>query len=280
MRVDAHQHFWRPERGDYGWLEQAPAALRRRFGPVDLAASLQAHAIDATVLVQAAPSTDETHYLLGIADATPFVAGVVGWIDFAQPGQRRQLERLAAHPRCVGVRPMVQDIADDRWVLSADLHWAFEALQEMDLCFDALGLPRHAPHFLALAERYPDLRMVLDHGLKPAICDGAFDAWARDMRLLADHTQACCKLSGLPTEAGPDASPERLRPYVDHLLACFGSHRILWGSDWPVLSASMSYAGWLQTCASLLAGCSDEERGLIFGHNAVRFYRLKPGREH
>jgi len=279
MRVDAHQHFWRLERGDYGWLDQSPAALRRSFGPGDLADTLQAHAIDATVLVQAAPSVEETHYLLGIADATPFVAGVVGWIDFEQPEQRGQLERLAAHPRCVGIRPMVQDVADDTWVLSARVRWALDALQEMDLCFDALGLPRHAPHFLALAQRHPALRIVLDHGLKPAIRDGAFDAWARDMQLLADNTSAWCKLSGLPAEAGQDASPQRLRPYVEHLLQCFGPSRILWGSDWPVLSASMSYATWLQTCESLLSGCSDEDRALIFGNNAARFYRLMPRME-
>ena len=275
MRVDAHQHFWRPERGDYGWLDHAPAALRRTFGPQDLAADLRAQAIYACVLVQAAPTVEETHYLLGIADATPFVAGVVGWIDFEAPAQRAQLERLAAHPALVGLRPMVQDIHDDEWVLSRGLQWAFDALQSLGLCFDALGLPRHAPHLLALAERHPGLRIVLDHGLKPAIRDGAFDAWARDIRMLADHTQAMCKLSGLVTEAGTDPSPERLRPYVQHLLECFGPGRLIWGSDWPVLLASQSYGAWMSTCESLLNGCSDAERAQIFGLNAAGFYKLE-----
>ncbi|MDP9899292.1 amidohydrolase family protein [Variovorax ginsengisoli] len=274
MRIDAHQHFWRPERGDYDWLDHADKALRRPFLPAELQPLLCAHDVDATVLVQAAPSTDETHYLLGIADACDWVAGVVGWIDFEDPAQSRQLERLAAHPRLVGLRPMVQDMGDDRWVLSPSLDWAFNAMRERGLCFDALGLPRHAPHFLALAERYPDLRMVLDHGLKPDIRHQAFDTWADDMQLLAANTGACCKLSGLVSEAGRAVSLDGLRPYVEHLLHCFGPDRLMWGSDWPVLTATMPYGDWLHACESLLSGCDDAARQNIFGFTAKRFYTL------
>lgn len=278
MKIDAHQHFWRPARGDYGWLDNAPAALRRDFLPADLAPTLASCGIDATVLVQAAPSVDETHYLLGLADATPFIAGVVGWIDFEQAAQRAQLDRLAAHPRLVGVRPMVQDIPQDDWVLSPRLDWAFSALQETGLAFDALGFPRHADVFLALAQRYPRLRMVLDHGLKPTPGGPDLAAWEQAMRRLADETPAFCKLSGLPTEAGPGSTPELLRPCIEHLLDCFGADRLIWGSDWPVLSATQPYDTWLQTCVSVLTdcGCDAQARAKVFGGNAAAFYRLPP----
>jgi len=276
MRVDAHQHYWRPERGDYPWMAGAPAGLRQHFGPAELQPLLDECGIDASVLVQAAPTVAETDYLLGIADATASVAGVVGWVDFENPGDRTVLDRLAAHPLLLGIRPMVQDLPDDDWILRADLGWAFAALQEMDLAFDALGYPRHGKRFLRLCERHPDLRVVLDHGLKPAIARGEFEAWASDMQDLARHTQALCKLSGLATEAAPGATIDELRPYVEHLLDVFGPSRLMWGSDWPVATSAIAYRQWLQTCESLLDSLGNEDKERVFGGNAAAFYRFKP----
>lgn len=276
MRVDAHQHYWRPERGDYPWMDAAPACLQRAYGPADLQPLLLASGIDATVLVQAAPTVAETEHLLDIADATPSVAGVVGWIDFNLPAERAVLDRLASHGRLVGVRPMVQDLSDDDWVLRPNLSWAFAAVRELGLGFDALGYPRHASRFLALCQRYPDLRVVLDHGLKPAIAARSFERWAADMRDLAQHSQACCKLSGLATEAAPGDSISSLRPYVEHLVDVFGPERLMWGSDWPVSSSAIGYREWLQSCEELLAPLGRDANALIFGGNATAFYRLTP----
>lgn len=275
MRVDAHQHYWWPQRGDYPWMAGAPDVLRQPFGPADLQPLLAECGIDASVLVQAAPTVAETDYLLAIAEATPSVAGVVGWIDFERPQDRAVLERLAAHPLLLGIRPMVQDLPDDDWLLRADIDWAFAALQELDLSFDALGYPRHARRFLALCERHPALRVVLDHGMKPEIARGEFDRWAADMRDLARNTQALCKLSGLATEASPGASIETLRPYVEHLLETFGPGRLVWGSDWPVATSAIGYRAWFEMCRTLLAPLSDEDRARVFGGNATDFYRLE-----
>lgn len=276
MRIDAHQHFWRPERGDYPWMDGAPDVLHQPFVPSDLKPMLDAARIDATVLVQAAPTVDETHYLLGIADATPWVAGVVGWINFEDAAQRAVLETLAAHPALVGVRPMVQDIEDDDWILRPAIEWAFGATQELDLCFDALGYPRHARRFLQICERYPGLRVMLDHGLKPAIATDGFATWAADIRELARNTTASCKLSGLATEAGGDASSTRLQPYIDHLLECFGPQRLIWGSDWPVASSAIAYGEWLRICEQALASLNDDQRRAVFGRNAMDIYRVDP----
>lgn len=280
VRIDAHQHFWRPERGDYFWMAQAPSALHRFFGPADLQPLLRAGQLDGSVLVQAAPTVAETDYLLGIADATPTVFGVVGWIDFEQPAQRAELERLAAHPRLVAVRPMVQDIEDDDWILRPKLDWAFGALQEMGLCFDALGYPRHARRFLDMCQRHPDLRVVLDHGLKPDIAGAEFAHWASDMRDLARNTSAVCKLSGLASEAGNDATLSTLRPYIEHLAEIFGPERLLWGSDWPVATTAIGYADWLHVCETILKGWGAAATARVFGDNARDFYRLDRGNPH
>ncbi len=274
MRVDAHQHYWRPERGDYPWMQAAPPVLQRTYGPQDLLALRAPLGVDATVLVQAAPTVAETDYLLGIADATPSVLGVVGWIDFEQPSQQRTLERLAAHPRLVAMRPMVQDIADDDWILRPAFGWAFDAIQAHGLRFEALGHPRHARRFLELCRRHPRLPVVLDHGLKPEIAANAFEPWASDMRLLARETGAYCKLSGLATEAGGKADLPTLRPYIEHLLDVFGPRRLMWGSDWPVAASAIGYGPWLQICETVLQGLSAEDTARVFGGNARAFYGL------
>lgn len=275
MRIDAHQHYWDPARGDYGWLTPALGPLYRPWGPADLAPALARHAIDGTVLVQAAPTVPETEWLLALADRTPAVRGVVGWIDFEKPDDLAALRRLAAHPKLVGLRPMIQDIADDAWVTRRDLDPAFAAMIDHDLVFDALTLPRHLPHLLERLARHPDLRVVVDHGSKPQIRDRAFDDWARDMTRVARETRASVKLSGLVTEAAQGWTGADLAPYVDHLLGAFGPHRILFGSDWPVCLLASSYERWIETVEGFIAHLTDHERAAIMGGNAARIYRLK-----
>jgi len=272
MRVDAHQHFWSPARGDYGWLTPDLAPLYRDFGPADLRPELARAGIERTVLVQAAPSVHETEYMLGIADATEFVAGVVGWVDFEDPGDRRHLERLARHSKFRGVRPMIQDLPDPDWMLRPDLDWAYRALVELDLSFDALGFPRHLENFLRLFERYPALRAVVDHCAKPEIAAGRFDEWARAIERIARETPAFCKLSGLATEAGANWSPERLAPYSEHVLDVFGPARVMWGSDWPVCLLASSYQRWHDAARRLLGERPGADE--VFGGTAARFYRL------
>ena len=277
MKVDAHHHFWNPARGDYGWMPQDNPTLFRPYGPADIAPHLAAAGIDATVLVQAAASVEESEYMLGLADATPHVKAVTGWIDFEQAAHRDILARLAGHPTFKGVRPMIQDIPDDDWMLREDVQWGFRATMELGLRFEALGLPRHLDNFLTILTRYPDLRAVIDHGMKPRIAtpspDG-FSNWARGMSRLADETSACCKFSGLITEAAASWTVDDLRPYVDHIITAFGADRVMWGSDWPVCRLAGEYADWHDAAVRLTDGCSAAERAAIFGGTANRFYDL------
>ncbi|MEM1386560.1 MAG: amidohydrolase family protein [Pseudomonadota bacterium] len=281
MQIDAHQHFWNPARGDYGWMPADDAVLTRRYGPDHLRPALQSCGIDSTVLVQAAPSVAETEYMLGIADATPEVAGVVGWFDFERPDQAAEWDRLSQHPSLIGVRPMIQDIPDVAWMLGDNVAWAFDKLIALDLAFDALGFPRHLDPFLMLLKRYPTMRVVIDHGMKPQIHDSdpvAFTAWAEGMSRLADETGAFCKLSGLVTEASETWSAEALAPYVAHILEAFGPARVMWGSDWPVCRLRCEYEDWHDAAISLTRDVSPTERDMIFGQTAQKFYRLAPER--
>lgn len=274
MRVDAHQHFWSIARDDYGWLTADLEPIYRDFGPADLSPLLKEADIDKTVLVQAAPSVEETEYLLGIADATPFVGKVVGWIDCEKKDHLRHLERWAGHDKFAGIRPMIQDIPDPEWMHRPDVEWTFDAVRDLDLTFDALGLPIHIPPFLRLFEKYPHMRVVVDHGLKPEIRDRAFDDWAKGMARIVNDTSAYCKLSGLVTEAAPDWSDEDIRPYAEFIVETFGADRVMFGSDWPVLTLAGDYAKWVALAQSVVTDPGDREK--IFGGTAAKFYRIHP----
>lgn len=276
MRVDAHHHLWHPARGDYGWMPPGDPVLDRPYGPSDLAPMLAARGIDATILVQAAPTVAETEYMLGLADAVPWVAGVVGWVNFEDPSARATLERLARHPRFKGVRPMIQDIADPDWMLRHDVAWGFEAVAALDLTFDALGFARHLDNFHAILTRHP-MRAVIDHAMKPDIEGGGLDDWAAGMARLARDTDARVKLSGLVTEAGAGWTIEALRPVAGHLFETFGPARIMWGSDWPVCRLRAEYGEWLDAAEALTADLNAEERAMVFGGTAATFYRIGGG---
>jgi L-fuconolactonase len=273
-RIDAHQHFWRLDRGDYDWLTPALGAIFRDYLPEDLAPLLAAHGIEATVLVQAAPTEAETDFMLALADDHAFVAGVVGWTDFEAPDAPERIAGLSGRQKLKGLRPMIQDIADDGWMLRPELGPAFRALVEHGLVFDALVLPRHLGALARLLARHPDLRCVVDHCAKPAIAAGEFDLWARDIAAIARDSGAFCKLSGLVTEAGEGWDAARLRPYVEHVLAVFGPERLVWGSDWPVCTLAAGYDDWAAATAELLAGLDADERAAVLGGNAERLYRL------
>lgn len=273
MIIDAHQHFWSPARGDYFWMEgPAAAPIRREVFPRHLEPHLKAHGIDKTVVVQAAAAVEETEYMLGLADATDFVAKVVGWIDFEKPSDAKQLERLARHPKFAGVRPMIQDIADVDWMQRLDVQWAYQAISDLDLSFDALGYPIHLDNFARLFERFPKMRTVIDHCMKPRIRDDEFDGWAARMEKIARTTPVFCKLSGLATEANPGWTVETLRPYAEHVINVFGPERVMWGSDWPVVELNGSYDSWRQAALAIVGNRQGKEA--ILGGTAATFYRI------
>jgi L-fuconolactonase len=277
-RIDAHQHFWRLARGDYGWLTPALAPLWRDCEPADLEPLLARAGIARSIAVQAAASAAETDHLLALAAHSPSIAGVVGWIDFESPQALDELARRRAQPRFVGVRPMIQDQADERWMLRPALRPVFEALERHALAFDALVRPQHLAALLELLERHPRLRVVVDHCAKPALREGAGwpgrARWEERLRLLA-RAGCSVKLSGLLTEARPGAGADELAPFVEPLLQAFGPERVLWGSDWPVVLLAADYQRWWELSLQLLRGLSGAEQERVLGGNALRFYRLE-----
>lgn len=272
-RVDSHQHFWRLDRGDYTWLTPALAPIYRDFLPAHLEPHLAQAGIGSTVLVQAAATVEETRFMLDLAREHPFIAGVVGWVDFESDDVADTIATLSEDPGLLGLRPMIQDIPDTEWMLEERLAPAFEAMIDHGLVFDALVLPRHLPALLELAARYPDLGMVLDHGAKPPIASGDLNPWKQSITELARSTPMVCKLSGLVTEAG-SAEASALEASVEHLLGAFGPSRMMWGSDWPVCELVCSYGDWCNVSDGLLAKLEAHEREQIYSGTARATYGI------
>jgi L-fuconolactonase len=278
--IDAHQHYWRLARGDYGWLTPRLGPLYRDFEPEDLADQLTHGDVASTVLVQAAATEAETRYLIGLAKKHPSIAGIVGWVDFEASDVASRIARLVGEAAGVlkGFRPMIQDINDSRWLARESLDPAFDALVVADLTFDALVTPRHLELLRHRLNKHPKLRAVLDHAGKPDIAGGVqgrpFETWALQLEHLARETSICCKISGLLTEAAPGADGGVLDPFVAHIFACFGPERVFWGSDWPVLTLCASYAEWLEMAMTLVCRHEPGAEQAVFENNARQFYRL------
>ncbi|WP_112310708.1 amidohydrolase family protein [Pseudogemmobacter bohemicus] len=273
--LDAHQHFWKVSRGDYGWMSPDLTALYRDFGPGDLEPLMRAAGITQTVLVQAAETLAETDFLLDIAAKTDFVAGVVGWIDMLGADFAARLDHYTAQPKWVGLRPMLQEhepslIADPRFRAS------LAEVARRGTPFDILTFPRHLPGMVDALRATPGIHAILDHISKPDMTGPVDEAWAKGIRALAAVPGLHCKISGLVTEAGADWTPDRIRPFVTLVAEAFGPGRLVFGSDWPVCTLAASHGQVVDLARDLLGSLyGPEAMQGIMQDNGLRFYRLK-----
>ncbi|MCU0784913.1 MAG: amidohydrolase family protein [Verrucomicrobia bacterium] len=274
MKIDSHQHFWKYNRTDYVWMTDDYAYCRRDFLPVDLAPLLEAGQLDGSIAVQARQFIKETDFLLELAAVNSIIKGVVGWIPLCDPGVERYLERYAGHLKIVGFRHVIHDEADDQFILRPDFNAGIKALSRYPLCYDVLIFQRHLPQTIEFVDRHPDLRIVIDHIAKPRIRRDSFDqAWAANIKRLAQRENVTCKLSGMVTEVADDAWNEALlKPYFETVLEAFGPERLMFGSDWPVCLMRSAHTKWVETVHSFIAPLSIPEQDAIMGGTAERVY--------
>jgi L-fuconolactonase len=279
MRIDSHQHFWKASRGDYHWMSPTVPVLCRDYLPDDLRPILSKCGIDKTVLVQAAQTTAETDFLLDLACSHDFIAGIVGWLDMDSPGFPAQFEQYRQHPKFIGLRPMLQDLADDAWILRPVVIESLKLVAEADFPFEFLTYTRHLPHVLKVLDLVPNLRAVVDHISKPEIKARTLEPWRRLTGEVARHENVYCKLSGMITEADhQNWTVDDLRPYVDHVVERFGWQRVMFGSDWPVCRLAGEYEQVMAVLREiLLPGLNGRSEAGVFGANAERFYKLQGG---
>jgi L-fuconolactonase len=275
QRVDAHQHFWRYSPAAYAWISESMGVLQRDFLPADLLPLLQASGIDGSIAVQAQQSLRETEWLLELAEAHNFIQAVVGWVPLISDRVSDDLEKLAGNHKFKSVRHVLQDEADDFYMLRQDFNRGLSTLDRLNLAYDILIFERHLPQTIEFVDRHPNQRFILDHIAKPRIKEGALSPWQENIRELARRDNVFCKLSGMVTEADLKTwNIDSLRPYVDTVLEAFRPRRLMFGSDWPVARLACDYRRWVESVQSLISQLSPDEQSQIFGGTAQRAYRL------
>ncbi|MFT3998162.1 MAG: amidohydrolase family protein [Asticcacaulis sp.] len=279
MLIDAHIHLWRVGKNGFEWPTPDLAPIHRDFAPADIRAAA-GQALSGVVAVQSQPSEADTAWLLWLAERQPLIHGVVGWTDLAAPDAGLRIAEAAANPRLRGLRPMLQNLEDDGWILRPEVAPALAAMQTHGLVFDALVHTRHLAAICRVAELYPDLRIVIDHAAKPPIATQRERPeetlkWFEAITAAAQYPSIVCKLSGLFTEMSPDQPPEAADPFIAHLLEVFGPDRLLFGSDWPVVNLRGDWSGWHSYLTRKLSALTPTQRDAIFAFNAIKTYGLQ-----
>jgi L-fuconolactonase len=276
MNIDTHQHFWLYRRDEYTWIGQGMDALRRDYLPDEFERLMRAAGFEGSLAVQARQVPEETRWLLELADAHPFIKGVVGWIDLCSAHVARQLERYARHPVLRGIRHVLHDEANDFFMLRKDFLSGISVLSDFGLVYELLVFPRHLSVASQLVEMFPGQVFVLDHIGKPPIREGLLEPWATGIRKLASFPNVFCKVSGMVTEADWKSwKQEDLAPYLDAIFDAFGTHRLMVGSDWPVCTLAAPFDLVMRIVKDYMRGYRKEEREMVLGGNACRVYKLR-----
>jgi len=273
--IDAHHHLWRYSSAEYGWIDDSMTILRRDFLPAELLVEIANAGVDGAIVVQARQTNEETNWLLEIARSCEAIRGVVGWSPIAAPDSAASVDALAAEPKLVGLRHVVQ-AEPDGFLDSADFNRGIHALHGTGLVYDLLIVQRQLEEAIRFVDRHPQQIFVLDHIAKPKIAAGEIEPWHTRIKELSKRGNVLCKISGMVTEdSWKHWSIDSLHPYLDAVVEAFGANRLMAGSDWPVCLLATSYARWWQVLRQFFAACSEDERAQIFGVTATSTYDLR-----
>ena len=275
MKIDSHHHFWKYDPVTYSWMNDSMGILKRDYQPEDLKEVIDSAKIDGVISVQADQSMRETEDLLKHASECSFIRGVVGWFPLAEPELDGLLESYATNPLLKGVRHVVQDEADDQFILGDAFNKGIRRLKAYELVYDILIYERQLSPSIEFVDRHPDQVFVLDHVAKPRIGDQIMEPWRAQMFELAKRENVYCKLSGMATEANwQNWTKDDLWPYAEVAMEAFGPTRMMFGSDWPVARLAVEYGDWVGLCREFISTLSDSEQAMIEGEVAIRAYDL------
>jgi L-fuconolactonase len=274
--IDAHQHLWRYLPPGPAWMADGMEVLRRDFLLDDLRAITAEAGVTGTIVVEAERTIEETNWLSKVAASSDLICGVVGWAPLTSPTVISEFERIASLPKMKAIRHPIHDEPDDHFVLREDFNRGIAALKRFDLRYDLLVFEKHLPQTIQFVDRHPDQIFIVDHVAKPRIRDRVLSPWRENIRELARRSNVYCKVSGMVTEAEWHTwSEEDLSPYIETVVEAFTPKRIMFGSDWPVVSLASSYRRWIETVRAAIAQLSTTERERILGGTAIDAYGLR-----
>jgi L-fuconolactonase len=272
--IDTHVHFWKYDKKRDAWITDHMKVLQEDYLPPTLAGTLKRNGVNGCIAVQADQSELETHFLVELANTYPIIKGVVGWIDLQDEKVGDRLHYFSQYPIIRGWRHVVQSEPDD-FLLRPAFQRGVSMLSAYNYTYDILIYPRQLRSVLTFIEKFPEQKLVIDHCAKPDIAGGHLSEWSGLMKEIAQHPQVYCKLSGLFTEAKwKQWSPADFYPCLDTVFGAFGTDRLLFGSDWPVILLSGIYVQWKSLLEKYMEHHDVKEKEKVFGLNAIRFYNL------
>jgi L-fuconolactonase len=273
MKIDAHQHFWRYNNVEFGWINDKMSVLKRDFLPDDLFKELQAMNFDGSIAVQARQNLNETKWLLDLANSNQFIKGVVGWVELCSSNIDEQLNEFSKNNKLVGVRHVVHDEQDDNFMARKDFQNGISFLEKYNLTYDLLLFPKHLELAADLVNEFPNQKFVLDHISKPSIKDQIYSPWDNSIRKLAQNPNVFCKLSGMVTEASWTSwKASDFKYYLDIVFECFGTDRLMVGSDWPVCMLTGTYKKTMSLVFEYIKKFNEDVQTNILGENCRKFY--------
>jgi L-fuconolactonase len=273
MNIDSHQHFWKYDPAEYPWIDERMGVLKCDHLPVNLAVAQAPIGFEGSIAIQARQTLEETRWLLDLAHKDDRIKGVVGWVDLRSEQIDDELADFSGHPKFVGVRHVVQDEPDERFILQPDFLRGIGKLKEHGLTYDILIYPAQLPATLEFVPQFPDQPFVLDHIAKPHIKDGTLEPWATQITQLAKFPNVHCKISGMVTEADwSNWGSENFSPYLNVVLEAFGPERLMIGSDWPVCRLAGEYQPVMQLTIDWLRVHAPGHLDDILGNNCLSFY--------
>lgn len=274
--IDTHQHLWKPSERRYEWLDAVGAPLNADFGPESVEADVAAAGITATVLVQAANTYEDTFYMLSVAARNPVVRGVVAWAPLDRAAEAEAaLDLYTGSALVCGIRVLNHTYADPRWLLQDSVDASLRLLVRRGLALDVVSVaPAHLEMLAELADRHPELTIVVDHLAKPDIASKGWEPWASLIAEVAARPNVSAKLSGLNTASAPGWTWDDWLPYVNHAVEHFGSARVMLGSDWPVSILAGDFRGVWRAQREAIGHLTAEQQDDILYRSAIRAYSL------
>ena len=274
--IDTHQHLWIISEREYSWLKPEYGVIYDDFGPELIEPQLAPAGVTGTVMVQSADTYADTFYMLDVAAKHKFVKGVVGWVPLNRPDEASAaLDVLVKNPVFKGVRNLIHDYPDPKWILKPEVLEGIGHLASRNLVMDFVTVNTdHMSCLPVIAEKYTNLKIVIDHLSKPGIKNKEWEPWASDMAKAAKYPNIYAKISGLNTASDSNWSFKDWIPYVDHVVSIFGSNRVMLGGDWPVILLANDYKTVWKAQQDVIAHLSQDQQDDIKYRTATKFYSL------
>lgn len=274
MIIDSHVHFWNYDKVKEAWITDDMKVIQRDFLPAEALKVFTQNSVDGCVAVQADQSDAETRFLLSLADENDFIKGVVGWTNIADTNIEAILENYKANTKLKGFRHVAQGEADG-FLVREDIVGGIASIGAAGYTYDILIYHYQLQDAIQLNEKLSNQPFVLDHCAKPALRSNDIENWKQHIKILAENPNVYCKASGLLTEdEWHNCNEKQLTECLDTIFENFGTGRILFGSDWPVVLLAGNYTQWKTIIKNYTAQFTAQEQENIFGGNAMRFYNL------